>query len=736
MQISVIPERELKYYPESNFGIIACSTDSKEVKLNNKYNNIILKGNMPKLNLRSKYIAEVNEVYDTQNRLGYEVQYIHEAIPTSIDDEKQYLSAILTDLQVYEIFKTYPKQSIISLVQNDQFDYNKVKGIGLRTYEIIKDKILNNLPFQIALVELSKYGMKYNIIKNLYDQYERMDILLERIKINPYILADEVSGISFAKCDIYARNMGIDKYSPYRINACIKYLLKEQANSNGHSWINKKNILNDLVNLLDIDKKIIINHLNNKNEELSKDIYSDDIRIALMQNFYYEKYISDKLIELISLENNFFVDDMEDSIIKVENEQGFLFTDEQKDTIKLAIIKNVLVINGGAGVGKTTILKGILSVLEYYSYATCALSGKASQRIVESTGFESQTIHRLLGYTRNNTWTYNKNLKLPYDIVILDETSMVDNGLFYRLISAIEKGSKLILLGDIEQLEPIGAGFILKDLINSEIIPTITLTKIHRQAEMSGILSIANKVRKGWQVINEGDYNNKIFGELKDLYFYPFSNSESVYNKVINICKTYKGDILDFQVIVPLKKRGILSANNLNKVLQDIFNSEMIGDEQRIINDDIEIRLNDKVIQCGNNYKKNVFNGTQGIVEDIDFYNNELSINFIGSSELVKYSFKELKQIDLSYALTVHRDQGSEQKNIIFAMDYSAYTLLSKQLVYTAITRAQKCGIICCELEAFRFAVSQNKASKRNTFLAEFLEEYNDNNILEEAHCN
>jgi len=758
MLISITPLVE-KFYKD-NFAILICKTDSQEVKLS-KNKTIIVKGYMPKLEKGRKYNADVEEVNDKKWGIQYKVKHLQENIPTTISEEKEYLKIMLTGIQVEEIYRVYPEGGIIELIENGEFDYRQVKGLGEVLYNKVKKKLMDNIIFQKALVELSKYGITYKMVMKLMKKYEYTEIVLKKIKENPYILADEVSGISFIKCDIYALNMGIEKESELRINACIKYLLKEDADNNGNSWMFKNDVIDRGVKLLEIDRELIVDYVksvdNNdiiddvdsfeeifgdKKEKELKGIWTDQNRIALKKNWEYEHNIYCKLQELINTECdwcNIEEEDIDKKINEIEqeekieqNNEDFTFTDQQKESIKLAVKNNVLIINGPAGTGKSQILKAILKIFNTPSYATCALSGKAVQRIKE-LGLDSYTIHRLLKYKRNQGFMYNKKNKLDLYIVALDETSMVSSDLAWRLIQAISNGSKLILLGDIEQLEPINCGFVLRDLINN--VPTITLTKIHRQAEKSGIITVASKIRKGEVVERKG-----VYGELKDFFLYPYLDKEVMYNQIIKMCQGYKkridngnGDIMDLQVLVPMKEKG-LCTKRLNRDLQNVFNGIDINnvdiddiDSIRLKFGEKEFRVKDKIIQNGNNYEKgiyedplntvDIYNGTMGRI--LDIYEGKLLIDFDGV--IVEYSGEDLLDIDLAYAITIHRFQGSACKNVILGLDNSNYIMLSKQLIYTGITRAIESCIVICEMDAWKYGIGRNRG-ERKSFLREMFE--------------
>jgi RecD/TraA family predicted helicase len=755
MQISVIPETKIYYNETNHRGIFVCATDSKEVKLSKDNTITILgSGNMPFLEKGRRYNAEVEEVTDKKFGIQYKVKHIFETIPTNDAEEKEYLKIMLTENQVEEIYKVYPEGNIIELMENDEFNYKKVKGLGDKTYNKVKTKLIANLKFQKALVELNKFGITYRMIMKLMDKYKYTEVVLRKVKENPYILADEVSGISFIKCDVYALNMGIEKESNIRINACIKYVLKDEADNNGHTWMYKKDVIDRVEKLLDINRELIVNYIEGDNEidleclfnnkQRLEDLWVDDKRIALEKNYICEHNIYNKIQELINTECKWLDvndEEVEKLISEIEQEERikdekFTFTDQQRQAIKLGVKENVLIINGQAGSGKSFVLKCIIKILqklekeiELLWYATCALSGKAVQRIKE-LGIDSYTIHKLLKYKRNEGFLYNKNNKLLLNVVALDETSMVNIDLTWQLIQAIFNGSKLILLGDIEQLEPIGAGFVLRDLIDN--VPTITLNKIHRQAEKSGIITVASKIRNGEVVDKKG-----VYGELKDFYLYPYLDREIVYNQIVSMCKSYKGsidkgkeDIMNLQVLVPMKEKG-LCTKKLNKDLQNVFNENI---DKVLKMKDKEYRVGDKIIQNGNNYEKFVYieekkdydeedekidihNGSIGRVLNIKQGN--LLIDFDGV--IVEYYREDLADIDLAYAITIHKWQGSQTKNIIFGLDYSNYIMLSKQLIYTGITRAEKSCIVVCELDAWRYGIRKNRG-ERNTFLREMFE--------------
>lgn len=687
----------------------------------NKYGNMSLNGLLPKLEIGSVYKAKMIESKNPKYGVVYEVQHIFQEIPKTTEEQRAYLSTLLTEIQVENIYDKYNGQDVIQLMKDNTFDYNIVKGMGEHTYNIIREKLLNNLELQEALVSLSQYGLTYSIVSKLVKKYGSASLVVQKIESNPYVLT-EVDGIGFVKCDKYALSMGVETDSPNRIQACIQHILDEEADNNGHSWIGKSSLVKKSVELLKISDEAVRGYVENLEKSF---LYIDEEKIAKRNLYNYEKFIFDSVKRLLSEKPN-EIQNIEELIDKAQEKQGFEFTLEQRDAIKTAVQNNVVVITGKAGTGKTTILKGVIEVLkslgQYKEYFTCALSGKASQRIEESTGLESSTIHRLLGYNQEKDgFAYDLDNPLPNSVVVLDEASMVNSYIFNSLSNAISTGSKFIIIGDYEQLEPIGAGNVFKDLIMSQSVPVAYLTQVHRQAMKSGILSTANNIREGVQFAEKDDYENKVLGELKDLHFKPYKKSETVHKAILKACEQYRDssqfDVMKFQVIVPLKNRGDICTKKLNVDLQQIFNGEM---KTVISRNGYDFKEGDKVIQNGNNYDVNVFNGTLGIIREVDTEKKEVTIEFsnVGS---VKYSQEEMGQIDMAWALTVHKVQGSQFDVVIGGIDYSSYVLLSRQLVYTLLTRASKICMLICELEALRHAIRTDKSSKRNTFLEEML---------------
>ncbi|MET3209929.1 UNVERIFIED_CONTAM: exodeoxyribonuclease V alpha subunit [Paenibacillus sp. PvR008] len=715
IEINLKPVKKLYY--GSDFGVFSCVSNSTSV-VNNQYGNFVINGPMPELSLKAEYVARLHYVQHKKYGWGYEVQNIRQELPNTIKGQHAFLRSILSEAQCEPIIERYPNEDIIEMIRSGTLNYSEIKGIGKKTFNKIREKVNDNFNIQEVLIELSQYGVTYTVIKKLLERYYNSPtIVVQKIKENPYILCEEVNGLGFKKVDGYALMMNIEENSPYRLVAAIDYILKDEESKNGHCWINIDHMKKSMIYLLNLSSEIISNFLTREN---LRSFYLDETRIALKRAYQDELKIFNKIMELLK-GDPYRIENIENKIEKVENEQGFKFTEEQRQTIFDCVEHNVVIISGKAGTGKTSVLKGILKILDEYTYETCAFSGKASQRIIESTGLTSQTIHRLLGYNPKMGFLYDHDNPLYQQVIVPDEGSMIPSYLFRSLIVAIPNGHKLIMLGDVEQLAAVGSGKPFIDMIDSKKIKVCELTQVHRQAMKSGILVAANTIREGNQIVQANDYTPKVVGDLKDLFLYPKVNSQDIYNHIIELCKSNKDrfNLKEFQVIVPMKNKGILSTKNLNHALQNIFNC---NSENGLKRADIFFKTGDKIIKNGNDYDNGVFNGTIGFIACVDYENDALTVDFMGVEEQVIYKREQLLQIDLAYALTTHRVQGSQFDNVIYALDYSSYMLLNRQQVYTGLTRAIKRCVFIFELKALIRATQTNDTNKRNTFLKEMLQ--------------
>lgn len=701
----------------------------------NKYDTITLKGVMCAIKDDEIYKIVAKEVEDERFGLQYEIIFISTDIKLeNRADQYKFLEKILTEKQCVDIFKTF-ENPIEILESKDIKALCAVKGVGVPTALKLIEKYESNKDYSEVYIKLDKYGLSRQAILKLVDYYGSPDIVIAKVEQNPYLLIDEVDGIGWEKADEIALKGGMGEYSNYRVQAYIKYFLNCEANE-GNTWV----WLDDLLDAIDgvigyeLPQDILETCLRELKEEHVIWTNSTQELIALTKYYNLEKNIAKNIKRLSEAANNFDINNWEVKVKELEKRQGWSFTDEQINGIKAILENQVVIIQGGAGVGKSSTVSGMLEVFkDDYSFAQTALSGRASCNLTEITGFEGYTIHRLLGYNPEGGFAYNKNNQMNMDIIILDELSMVGADIFYKLIQAIKDGAKLIMLGDTGQLEAIGIGNIMLDMIDSGYVKCIELTKIHRQAEKSAVITDGIRVRKQEQITDKNFNGTEIRGELQDLELDIYINKDLTYRKIVEHFKdllTKTNNPFEVQVIVPMKERGRSSAYYLNNLLQPlVINTDRdgltIGEGSKY---PFTIYEGDKVINMKNNYKTldengvetPIFNGDLGVVESIDFLTGTLLIDF-NTKGKVYVGRKHLSYIKLGYAITTHKLQGSSSPYVICGLDYSHYKLLNKEMVYTMLTRAKKYCVLCAENKALRYAISNSEVKTKQTFLKSFL---------------
>lgn len=678
-------------------------------------------------NLTAK--LEFSEKYSTYQ---YKIINISPIRPESNIESKRFLYTILTEKQTNTLMEVYP--NIVDDVVNDpEFEpnYNKLHGIGVNNFKKIRKKICDTYIISDLLILLQPLGVTYNMILKLLDGAKNGYLLKQQLEENPYELT-RIHGIGFQSIDKFAIKLKPElRKSKQRVIACIKYVLKDIGNSEGHSWIEIARLTQLVKSMVPECKDAYKEVVNICRDECAEGkptfLYADEKRIGLYSSYITEKKIAAKLWALQNADNLFVDVNFVEAIEKTNEQNGFSLTDEQCAAIKSVIENNVTIITGSAGSGKTSIIKAIVNMYAHYDIALTALSAKAARRMAEVTGAKTSTIHRLLesdakGFKRcDESPLYQK-------IVIIDEASMINSSLFFSILDAILLNSKVVIVFDFAQLSPIGIGNVASDLLTSKL-PIFSFTKIHRQAEKSGILVDANKIRVGEAPITEFE-ETIINGELQDMVYHfreqPINND--TYEQLNDLAlKTFKqlleqGVIVDdISVIVPRKQSVMNSVNFLNKKMQEI----VIHDKVPFMDlGDKRYKLGAKIIQRVNDYKKDVVNGEIGYLTEIlkPHKENEydFAVNF-GDGKLIKYKRNELEQIDLAYAITCHSSQGSQYKYVIVVIDMSHFMLLDTCLFYTAITRASEKCYCLAQPKAFIHALSNSKATARQTFLPEMI---------------
>lgn len=699
-------------------------------------------------------LAETHEIYgDT-----YGLIYISKCIDiSSKDKQKEFLKNVLNENLVEKLFDEY--DDVIKLLENrDVKSLMKIKGIGNQVALRMIDEYEESKDYSSIYMELGQLGFTHTFIKKLVDFYKLPDTVIDIVKNNPYDLL-RVEGIGFKKADEVACKVGITQYDIRRIKGFLLYYLNDQGEA-GRSYLNYQDLMKALYDTLGFVPEEIINATAKQMID-NKDVVVLDngSKIALKKFYDLEKNIMNELfrlqiglVKVVENDSN-KVDGIHDDYVpksfnignweiiteNVEEKQGFMFTDEQRAAIKLSLDNHVMALTGGAGVGKTSTANGICSLYSGYSILACALSGKASVRITEATGLPASTIHRALGY-QNGEFMFNKENKLAVDIVLIDEATMINGTLFLSLLEAIPTGAKVIIMGDVQQLTPIGNCQVFADILNSNVLPVVKLSKPHRQALRSGIIPTSIKIANQQQIFDGNYTGNAIIGELEDmeLDISGKGNDESISDKIIKHFQVELEkfhDIMEVQICVPMRLRGELSCYNLNSKIQSIYNPKLSNCNEIEIflekkNDEAKkyiIRAGDKVINTKNNYKcinsegdtTPVFNGNMGIVKEIE-KNGMCTIDFIGIGEVI-FTKSDCKNLELGYACTVHKLQGSGFCSTIVGLDNSSYIMNNSELLYTAITRAKKYCVLIANNYAVVKSIQTKEVKTKQTFLKDML---------------
>lgn len=717
-----------------------------------------MKGNCCTLEYGTTYkvfckLAETHEQYgDT-----YELVYISKCIDiSSKDKQREFLKNVLNENLVEKLFDEY--DDVIKLLEDrDVKSLMKIKGIGNQVALKMIDEYEEYKDYSSIYMELGQLGLTHTFIKKLVDFYHSPDTVIDVVRNNPYDLV-RVEGVGFKKADEVACKVGVGQYDIRRIKGFLLHHLNEQGEA-GKSYLNYQELMKALYDTLGFVPEEVVNATaklmidNNdvvviengtkialkKFYDLENDIMKELIRLQIGQIKVIEKDtdVLESDLHKDYIPKSFNIGNWETIVQRVEKNQGFTFTDEQRAAIKLSLDNHVMALTGLAGAGKTSTANGICSLYDNYNILACALSGKASVRITEATGLPASTIHRALGY-QNGQFIFNKDNKLAVDIVLIDEATMINGTLFLSLLEAIPTGAKVIIMGDVQQLTPIGNCQVFADILDSDVLPVVKLTKPHRQALMSGIIPTSIKVANQDQIFPNGFTGNNILGELQDMELDISRDKEAMSDCIIRHFQTEMGkynDIMEVQVCVPMRLRGDLSCYNLNTKIQNIYNPQFRdGNSIEIFlekkNEEAKkyvIRVGDKVLNTKNNYKcinvdgdtTPVFNGNIGIVKEIE-ENGYCTIDFVGIGEVV-FNKTDSKNLELAYACTVHKMQGSGFTSTIVGMDSSSYIMNNSELLYTAITRAKKYCVLIGNNYAISKAIQNKEVKTKQTFLRDML---------------
>lgn len=660
--------------------------------------------------------------------------------PNKLDGIKKFLgSGLISGLgpvTAEAIVNTFGVDSLEAM--KHPMELAKVRGISLKRATEFGMNYVKIQKMQDAIMFLQDLGITINMALRIYKTYDVKTV--DNVRKNPYMLVDDVDGIGFATADRIAGELGIEKNSDYRICAAISYLLKDAALKGGHNYLPENELVSNAIALLSIDSDNIEERVRDNLQDmvLMGDLVRYDakehIAILLKKNFNTEKNIARKLLQLQQEAGDFRVD-VANEVARFEKEAGFELHSNQVSAVKEAIENGVQIVTGGPGTGKTTIVKCILKLFKDLGQKVtlCAPTGRAAKRLSQATGEDAKTIHRMLDLDYKNGeghFTYNENTRLPFDVVIVDEVSMVDEYVFNALINAMERGSRLVLVGDKDQLASVGVGNVLNDLIKCGKFNVSYLTQIYRQSEQSKIVPNAHKINNGIMP----DLDNK----SNDFFYEEKNSSEEICQSTLGLVTKRLPKYLnikpaDIQVLCPMK-RGSAGTINLNRELQKSINPPSPY-KKEVKHGDCIYREGDKVMQLVNNYQQEwsqtvgmrvergsgVFNGDIGVIESINTQIMQFTVRF-DDDKVSIYEYSDIDQLTLAYAVTIHKSQGCEFDAVVIALDAN-YMLQTRNLLYTAVTRAKKLVVISGAKKTISRMIQNNETARRYSLLLNLIEE-------------
>lgn len=597
----------------------------------------------------------------------------------------------------------------IEVIETDIERLYEVPGIGKKRVEKIRESWEKQKDIKNVMLFLQGFGVSTAYAAKIYRQYGKESI--DNVKENPYRLADDIWGIGFKTADGIARKMGYEMNDERRLRSGLIYTLNQLADE-GHCYAEEEQLIATAKQLLEADEECIRTAMTHAIE--TEDLMLDGTAIYLPPFYYAECGTANRLSTLVHRKEVGPIFTVRFDLAKLQRETGIEYDEVQVEAIRQAIASKVMVLTGGPGTGKTTTTKAIIAALQSAGMRIllAAPTGRAAKRMSEATGMEAKTIHRLLEYNPQDGYKRNDENPLEGDALIVDECSMIDIILMNNLTKALPTTMRLVLVGDIDQLPSVGAGNVLRDIIDSGVIPVVRLTRIFRQAQSSRIVMSAH-------AINRGCFPDISNGQHTDFFFMKQEEPEKVAETIVSLVrdrlpKAYRQPAANIQVLTPMQ-RGVVGAANLNMALQQALNYNTAA----LVRGGYTYKEGDRVMQLRNNYDKDVYNGDLGYVHSVDMEERTLTVDFDG--QLVEYEASELDELTLAYATTIHKSQGSEYPIVVMPVLMTHYVMLQRNLIYTGITRAKKICVLVGQTKALAYAIHNMKVLKRNTRLKERL---------------
>ena len=705
--VSGLVERVTFHNEETGFAVL-------RVKVKAKRDLLTVVGSVASISAGEWIVAQGRWIHEREHGLQLRADFIKCSPPSSREGIEKYLgSGMIKGIGPVYAKKLVDKfgEQIFTIIEQYSVRLEEVEGVGPGRRKKIKEAWAQQKVIREIMVFLHSHGLSTSRAVRIYKTYGEEAI--ERIRANPYTLAKDIHGIGFKSADAVAQKMGIPLDSIIRARAGVVYSLAE-ATGEGHCALPKEILLGTAKEILQVEKSIVAEALERMlldGEVVHEDIAEWDL-IYLPALRWSEEGIASLLVKVAGQKSTYPPFDSEKAIQWVQQKTGKELALSQVEALKQALRSRVLVITGGPGVGKTTLVHSILLVLRAKKIRCllCAPTGRAAKRLSETTGLEAKTIHRLLEFQpKTGGFSYNTEKPLICDLLVVDETSMLDVPLMHKLLQALPPRAHLLLVGDVDQLPSVGPGSVLGDIIRSKVVQVIRLTEIFRQAARSRIITNAHKINTGKmpELENSDPDCDFFFVERDEPELIQSTILEMVQNRIPK--KLQIDPITEVQVLCPMN-RGNLGTREINYVLQTKLNP--LRHEEPIVEKyGTQFRIRDKVIQTENNYDKEVFNGDIGQVTCIDPDEREVEIQFDGRP--VIYDFNELDEVSLAYAISIHKSQGSEFPVVVIPLATQHYMLLQRNLLYTAITRGKKLVVIVGQKKALGMSIRNIESSKR-----------------------
>lgn len=725
-------ERITYYNADNGYTVLRLRPDhskSEQITGLNLEGLLTVVGNLPDLSPGEHVRLEGDYATHAKHGLQFNAKRCEKRLPVTITGMERYLgSGMIRGIgtALAKRIVNHFKEETLTVIEEDPSKLKDVPGIGPDRTEKIMKAWEEQKSIKEIMLFLHDHQVSTTLAVKIYKTYG--DDSLDVVRNNPYKMEQDIHGVGFKTADRIAQNLGLPSDHPSRIEAGVIYALNEMVNE-GHVYSPENMLVERALELLEVEKGLIesamsrlssddrvyIEQLSNSVEMKSgppqisepKSLYGQDV-IYLKPFYYSETGVSRSVCELLSQ--------------RIEPKQGALFlgtenlSRDQLKALERTIRHAISVITGGPGTGKTTCLKALIQYLETQNirYALASPTGRAAKRLSEATGRPASTIHRLLGYSPMTGFQYHRKHQLKIDFLIVDEASMLDLLLAHHLLSALRPSTQVLFVGDVDQLPSVGAGDVLRDIIDSGKVPVSRLTTIYRQSEDSQIVLNAHRINQGRLPV----FSNTAQG---DFFLFPSDDAEQAADWIIDLVKnripkTFGMEpVREIQVLTPLY-RGGAGVDHLNERLQGSLNPPSVQKPEHKLFGRI-FRKGDKVMQTRNNYDKDVYNGDIGFVKDINRTEQTLSV-VMDNRRLVNYEFSEADDLVLAYAVSVHKSQGSEFPAVVMPILTQHYIMLQRNLLYTAITRAVKCCVLVGNRKALRIAIGNNKVSKRFSMLS------------------